>query len=273
MDWNALLGGAGRGQVSPKKRTKSASVSAVRKVQIEVGSVTAIVMFKKVKNLRMTIRPPHGDVLISAPTRMTLAPIRAFVESRIDWIKQHQSEIRSRKYPKPIEYESGDAIFVWGHAYSLVVLPQKGKPRVELTDSELLLSIRPSSTALQKEKAIQAWIKELLVEAIGSLLQEWEPKMNVKAQSFSIRQMKTRWGSCNTRAHTIRFNTGLVKKPIECLEYVVVHELVHLLERSHNARFKGFMDRFLPEWRLVQKRLNQPLLDGTMGPAHGGNVD
>lgn len=273
MDWNALLGGAGSGRVSPKRRTKTAEASAVRKVQIDVGSVTAIVVFKKVKNLRMTIRPPLGEVLISAPTRMTLAPIRDFVESRIDWIKHHQAEIRSRKYPKPIQYESGDSIFVWGQAYSLVVLPQKGKPRVELTDSELLLNIRPSSTTLQKEKAIQAWIKELFVEAIDSLMQEWEPKMNVKAQSFSIRQMKTRWGSCNTRAHTIRFNTELVKKPIECLEYVVVHELVHLLERSHNARFKGFMDKFLPEWRTVQKRLNQPLVDGSMGPTNGANVD
>ncbi len=273
MDWNALLGGSGAKKPPPMSRTKSTAPSKTRRVQIQVGSVSALVVFKKVKNLRLTIRPPQGDIHISAPIRMTLAPIRAFVEYRMDWIEQHQTEIRSRTYPQPIQYESGDSILVWGQSYQLVVVEKRGRASVSLTDSELILTIRSTATSLHREKAVQKWLREVLSEAIESLLQEWEPVMKVKSQSYSIRQMKTRWGSCNTRAHTIRFNTELVKKPIECLEYVVVHELVHLLERSHNARFKAFMDQFLPQWRLIQKRLNQPLSDGTMGPESGGRVD
>jgi predicted metal-dependent hydrolase len=270
MDWNALLGGATTKREDAKLKKP---VIQPRTSQIQVGNVSATIVFKKVKNLRLTIRPPLGEVRISAPIRMTIAPIRAFVESKLDWIEQHQLEIRSRKCAPPIQYVTGDVIFIWGQSFRLDVIEKTGKPSVQLSSADLTLTAGPNSSLKQRESAVQSWLRDVFIEAISSLLLEWEAKMNVKAESFSVRQMRTRWGSCNTQRHTIRFNTELVKRPIECLEYVVVHELVHLLERSHNARFKGFMDVFLPDWRDVQKRLNQPLFDGMVDSFMGQGVD
>jgi predicted metal-dependent hydrolase len=224
---------------------------------IDVGDIAVNVVRKNIKNVHLSVCPPSGNVQISAPLRMNLDTIRVFVISKLDWIKKHQQKIHNQVREPPREYIDRESHYLWGNRYLLNLLEIDAPPQLELHHDLLLLQVRPGSDTRKKRDIVDEFYHQQIAAAIPPLIDKWERLMGVSVTSFSIRKMKTKWGSCTPSLGTIRFNLELAKKPAECLEYVVVHELVHLLEPSHNYRFVAFMDSFLPKWRFYQAELNR----------------
>ncbi len=229
--------------------------------RLDLGGITVDVVFKDIKHVYLSIYPPTGRVRISAPWRMSLDTIRVFAISRLDWIKRHQEKLRTQERETPRAYLDRESHYVWGKRYLLRVVEENAAPRVALEHSEMILTVRPGrSPGAAREAIVARWYREQIKAALAELIPKWEPLIGVEAERVSVRRMKTRWGSCSPRGHSVRFNTELATKPGECLEYVVVHELVHLIERSHNQRFTALMDEHMPHWRQIRKRLNtEPL--------------
>jgi predicted metal-dependent hydrolase len=226
-------------------------------LRIELGDLTIDVALKDIKNVHLSVHPPAGHVRISAPRRMSLDTIRVFAISKLDWIRQQQAKLREQERETPREYVERESHYVWGKRYLLTVTESDAPPAIELKHSRLLLRIRPGTGEEKRQALVEAWYREQLKEAVPPLLERWQPRLGVQAERWFVQRMKTRWGSCNHEARTIRLNTELAKKPAECLEYIVIHELVHLLEPTHNARFIALMDRFLPKWQLHRQILNR----------------
>ena len=224
---------------------------------IDLGGIAVEVVKKDIKNVHLSVHPPTGRVRISAPERMSLDTIRVFAVSKLGWIKQQQRKLREQERETPREYLDRESHYVWGKRYLLKLVAHDAAPRVELKHRTLLLRVRPGSDVATREAVLYAWYREQLKEAIPPLIAKWEPLMGVRVERFFVQRMKTRWGSCNPGAGTIRLNAELAKKPSECLAYIVVHEMVHLLEPTHNARFVSLMDRFLPKWTFYRDILNQ----------------
>ena len=226
-------------------------------LRIELGEITADVILKDIKNVHLSVYPPAGKVRISAPKRMSLDTIRVFAISKLDWIKQQQTKLREQERETPRDYVDRESHYVWGKRYLLTVTESDRPPLIELKHSRMLLRVRPGMAEEKREALFEAWYRRQLREAVPPLLARWQPLLGVEAERWFVQRMKTKWGSCNHGARTIRLNTELAKKPSECLEYIVVHELVHLLEPTHNARFIALMDRFMPKWQFYREVLNR----------------
>jgi predicted metal-dependent hydrolase len=225
---------------------------------IDIAGVSVRVTRKRIKTLRLTVHSPDGDVRVSAPLSVPTETIRSFVESRLDWVERHRARIRAAPKPADFDYVSGEQLPFDGRTYPLLVVHQSGRPRVTLRDGELLvMAIPPDADRSQRERTLHAWYRAHLEAVVPPMIAAWEPRLGVSLAEWRIRRMKTRWGTCSIRARRIWLNLDLATKPRDCLEYLIVHELVHLLEPSHNARFKALMDRYLPNWRELRKRLNQ----------------
>ena len=224
--------------------------------QIQLDDVVVDVVHKKVKYLRLSVHPPIGQVRISAPLRMGAETIRRFVASKRDWIRQQQEKLQSRQPHVPCAYLDDEIHMVWGRECVLKVVATDGRPFVELADQTLLLHIHSEASVVEKEELVRVWHRRLLQATAPALVARWEPILRVAVAQVSVRHMTTRWGSCTPRARRIRLSTELAKKPPACLEYVVVHEMVHLLEASHNRRFARLMDQFMPTWRRHRRELN-----------------
>lgn len=212
---------------------------------------------RKIKNLYLHVRSP--DVIhISAPMRMSLADIHAFIDSKAKWIKKQQAKLVRQAQEPVLEktYCDEELHYVYGKPYRLKVVAHTLKPIVYLTDEYLHLYVHPTADVRKKQAILELWYSEQLKIKTSELVRVWQVKMNVSVKQIKIRKMKTRWGSCSPHAQSIRINFGLVKKSVECLEYIVIHELTHLLEPSHNKRFVRLMDTFLPDWRERRKTLN-----------------
>ncbi len=205
--------------------------------QIDVGGITVDVVFKKIKNVHLSVHPPTGRVRISAPERMKLDTIRVYAISKIDWIKKHQKKFREQERETRREYLDRESHYVWGRRYLLKVKEENQTPSVELKHNQMILTVRPGATMEKREAVVTAWYREQVRDAVAPLIAKWEPVLGVKVDRCIVQQMKTKWGSCTPGKHHIRLNVELAKKPRECLEYVLVHEMVHLLEPSHNATF------------------------------------
>jgi predicted metal-dependent hydrolase len=225
--------------------------------QLKLGDITIDVMLKDIKNVHLSVYPPAGRVRISAPKRMKLDIVRVYAISKLGWIKQQQKRIRLQEREAPREYLDRESHYVWGKRYLLKTLEEMGPPSVDLKHSTMVLRIRPTSNREQRDAAISQWYREQIKAAASRLIPKWEPLIGVSVERFFVQHMKTRWGSCNEFTSSIRLNTDLAKKPRECLEYIVVHEMVHLLEPTHNANFVSLMDRFMPQWRLRREQLNE----------------
>lgn len=223
---------------------------------ISLGSFTAEVTLKDIKNIHLSVYPPHGNVRIAAPLRMDLDTIRVFAISKLAWIKQQQKKMREQERETPREHLARESHYLWGQRYLLQVHEKDAVPQVWLKQKKLYLQIRPGSTPKKKADLIAEWYREQIRQKVPPLLAKWEPLLNVKVNRYYVRHMKTKWGSCNPAAQSIRLNTELAKKPLECLEYIVVHELVHLHERSHNRRFVALMDHYMPKWQYYRDMLN-----------------
>lgn len=226
--------------------------------KLTVNNVTIELERKKIKNMYLRILPPDGRIAVSAPMRMSEEEIKDFVKSKILWIRKHQNKIMQKQeaLPKNINYTTGDKVTIWGITYDLIISSNPSQAKVMQTENELILNIKSDSTAAQREALLNKYYRRLLEQELPFYIRKWESIIGVEVNSWNIRNMKTRWGSCHVLKKNICFNLQLAKKPKECLEYVVVHELVHLLEKSHNHIFKSYMDSFLPEWREIKRRLN-----------------
>lgn len=224
--------------------------------KMQLGDIEADVVFKKIKNIHLSVYPPTGRVRIAAPARMSLERVRIFAISKLAWIKKQQKRIQDQPRETPREFVDRESHFVWGKRYLMQLIEADEPASVDLTHKWMTLTVRPGTDLAKRRAIVDAWYRELVKKALPELIAKWEPLMGVKVKRFYVRHMKTRWGSCTPARQSIRLNTDLGKKPPECLEYVVVHEMVHLLEPSHNKRFKALMDHFMPNWRHCQEKLN-----------------
>jgi len=223
---------------------------------ITVQDIEAVVVRKPIRHLRITVHPPGGLVRVSAPLLMSAAAIRAYIADKLPWIRRHQERFRSVERLSARNMESGETVFWLGRPYCMEVRERGRGIGARLSGPDTLeLYAPPGADADRRRKILDGWYRERLREEIPPLLAKWEAALGVQAADWGVKRMKTRWGTCNVRARRVWLNLELAKKPVECLEYVIVHELVHLLERSHNQRFKGLMDRFLPDWRRCRDTL------------------
>ena len=225
--------------------------------QLNLGGLTVDVALKNIKNVHLSVHPPTGKVRISAPERMKLDTIRVFAISKLDWIRRQQAALRAQEREAPRDFVERESHYVWGKRYLLTVDEREAPPTIELTHNRLVLGIRPETGTARRDELVEEWYRAQIRAAVPQLLVRWQPLLGVELERFFVQRMKTKWGSCNHQARTVRLNTELAKKPVECLEYIVVHELVHLLEPTHNARFVALMDRFMPRWTHHRRVLNR----------------
>lgn len=224
---------------------------------ISLGAFSATVVRKAIKNIHLSVYPPDGQVRISAPLSMELDTIRVFALSRLVWIKQQQAKLRGQQREPEREFLNRESHYFRGKRYLLQTIEQDAAPRIDLQHSTLVMYVRPHTDAARQRAILDDWYRQQLKLALPPLIAQWEQRMKVKVNTFGIKKMKTRWGTCNPQAGRIWLNLELAKKPPECLEYIVVHEMTHLLEPSHNARFVALMDEFMPKWQFHRDELNR----------------
>ena len=225
--------------------------------QFNLGEIAVDVVMKDIKNIRLSVYPPTGRVRISAPLRMKLDTIRVYAITKLGWIKSQQQKLRTQERETPREYLERESHYVWGKRYLLKIEEQDAAPGIELKHNKMILRIRPATSQEKKQEILEAWYREQLKAALPLLIAKWELLMGVKVGQFFVQKMRTKWGGCSRDTGNIRLNTDLAKKPPECLEYIVVHELAHLLEPTHNARFIALMDQFMPKWKFYKDQLNR----------------
>lgn len=225
-------------------------------MNIKIGEIAITLERKKIKNMYLKVRPPKGEVLICAPETMNIEMIRAFAIKKLSWIKKQQKTIQSQVREIPRDYTEKESHYLWGERYLLKIIESHQPPRIKLDYKTILLQIPPNTDLQKKEAIISQWYRQQLKQAIPPLIEKWQPLMGVRVNKFFVQQMKTKWGSCNVTQGNIRLNTELAKKPKLCLEYVVVHEMTHLLEANHSKKFIALMDYFMPQWREYQQILN-----------------
>ena len=223
--------------------------------RLTVSGIEIEVTRKAIKNLYVKVSKRSGRVRISCPNRVSEQELVRFVLSRLDWIKKKKLEAQKVKQPEEYNFISGEEHYFKGKGYELTVIEGKGKSGAEIDGNSILLKVKPDSSKEKKEKVLDTFYRAELKSVIPNLIEKWEPVMKVKVKEFGVKKMRTRWGTCNIKARRIWLSLELAKKSPGCLEAVVVHEMVHLLERRHNARFYGLMDKFFPEWRKFEGEL------------------
>ncbi len=225
--------------------------------QLKLGEISDEVVKKDIKNVHLSVYPPDGRVRIAAPSRMSLDTIRLFAISRLGWIKQQQKELREQERETARENLDRESHFLWGKRYLLQVMESEEPPSIELKHSRIWFRIRPGTPAWRKQEIMEEWYRERIKQAASPLIAQWEATLGVKVEKVFVQRMKTRWGSCNAQTGNVRLNTELAKKPPECLEYIIVHEMTHLLEPTHKPRFIALLDRVLPKWQFYRDLLNR----------------
>lgn len=225
--------------------------------QIIINDIEIEVIKKKIKNIRFSVHPPDGRVRLAVPDKMDDAAIKNFALSKLPWIEKQKSKFLLQDKQLENEFISGEEHLFLGNKYLLNVLDTSGKQYVELdNEKKLYLYVKSNSTIEKREQIMNEWYRGQLKTLIPGYIEKWEPLMGVKVEEWGVKLMKTRWGSCNTKVKRIWINLELAKKNPRCLEYIIVHEMVHLLERGHNAKFYAYMDKFLPNWKNIKAELN-----------------
>lgn len=225
--------------------------------RLEIGDIAADVEFKDIKNVHLSVLPPAGRVRISAPSHMKLDTVRVFAISKLAWIKRQQKQLQAQERETPRQYVDRESHYLWGKRYLLAVVETDAPPRVAKAHSKLTLHVRPGASTEQRAASMAQWHRDEIKAVARPMIDKWSARMGVTVEKLHVQRMKTKWGSCNPANRAIRLNSELAKKPKACLEYIVVHELAHLLEPTHNARFLAIMDRFMPEWQIRRDQLNQ----------------
>ncbi len=224
---------------------------------IQLGEISVMLARKAVKHAHLSVHPPHGRVTLVAPLETRLEVARAFAISKLAWIKQQQLNFKNQSREAPRKLVTRETHFLWGRRYLLQVRNEEKKPSVEIDHRRIVLTARLGADAATREVVLHQWHKGLLHEAVPALIRKWERRIGVKVNGYFLQRMKTKWGSCNHSAGTIRLNTELVKKPKDLLEYVVVHEMLHLLIPTHNEKFVALLDKHWPGWREARAELNE----------------
>jgi len=224
---------------------------------IQLGEIAIALRRKDVKHVHLSVHPPSGRVTLVAPKGTRPEVARAYAVSKLGWIRDQQTRLRGQARETPRQFVERESHYLWGRRYLLSVKREEAKPSVRLSHRAITLTVRPGSCLAKREAVMHAWHKALLHEAVPKLIRTWEPKLGVEVGGYFLQRMKTKWGGCNHRARNIRLNTELVKKPKDLLEYVVVHEMVHLIEPIHTERFLALMSKHYPAWREARAELNE----------------
>lgn len=227
------------------------------KHQITVNDITVEVVRKAIKNLHLGVYPPHGRVRVAAPLAVSDDAVRLAVIGKLAWIKRQQAKFEAQPRQSRREMVRGESHYFLGQRYRLRVIEHHAAGKVVLRNASIDLYIRPETSADQREQVLHRWYRKQLKALVPSLLEKWQLVLGVDVADWGIKKMKTKWGACTIGARRIWINLELAKKPVQCLEYIIVHELLHLLERHHNERFQKLMDQFMPQWRLHREELNR----------------
>lgn len=222
------------------------------------SNLSVDVVSKDIKNMHLAVYPPTGRVRIAAPLNVNDEAVKLFAISKIAWIRKHQRNFVAQVRQSPRKYKQRESHYFQGKRYLLRVTEKEASPKVELkTKTYIDLFVRPNSTTEQRHSVINEWYRTQLKKLIPGLIDKWENKLGVKVSDWQVKQMKTKWGTCNIEEKRIWLNLELAKKPIHCLEYIIVHEMLHLLERHHNEKFQYYMESFLPNWKQIKNELNE----------------
>lgn len=224
---------------------------------IRIGDLVIDLTRKDVKHVHLSVHPPHGRVTLVAPSKTRLDVARAYAVSKISWIRNQQTKLREQARETPRQFVERESHFLWGRRYLLTVVERDAKPSVTHDHRRITLSVRPGSDQAKREAVMNQWQRSLLHGVVPALIRKWEPKLGVNVEAYFLQRMKTKWGSCNHKAGHIRLNTELVKKPKDLIEYVVVHEMVHLVEPTHSERFVALLSKHFPSWREARAELNE----------------
>src|SRR5437868_569393 len=224
---------------------------------IQIGGLSIAVTKKDIKHVHLSVHPPDGRVTLSAPTVTRLDVARAYAVSKLGWIREQQQKLRNQARETPRRFVTRESHYLWGRRYLLTVAHADAKPCVRLDHKRITLTVRPGSSAEKRAEVMHEWHKTLLHEVVPPLVKKWEAKLGVQVKSYFLQRMKTKWGGCNHRAGHIRLNTELVKKPKDLLEYIIVHEMAHLLEPKHSESFTALLDKHYPTWREARAELNE----------------
>jgi len=224
---------------------------------MEVGSLKIKVVKKDIKNIHLSVYPPDGSVRLATPGNVKDDTLRLFVVSKIGWIRKQQRRFQRQEREGMKEYVARESHYFLGRRYLLKVLEKNTVPAVSLSNKFIVLQVRPDTTPAKRQEILEKWYRKQLKEVISPLVEQWEKKIGVRSDSWSIRKMRTKWGACNTDTKRLSFNLELIKKPIECIEFVVVHELVHLKYRLHDERFYSLLQRYCPRWKVAQSHLKR----------------
>ena len=229
---------------------------------ITIDGFTVDVTLKRMKYMHLRVHPPDGRIQVSAPNRTTLRVIQDFVRSKRDWILRQRKTVAEQAANRSATFENDEIHYVWGKPLRLQIIESPDTCGMEPTSDRLLMHVLPGTNRLRRKTMLDKWHTEQLARALPGLIKKWEPLIGVSVARVSVRPMKTRWGSCSIKSRRIRINTELAKRPPECLEYIIVHEMVHLLEPSHNKRFAALMNGFMPDWKNYRTLLNRfPISD------------
>jgi predicted metal-dependent hydrolase len=224
---------------------------------LKLGNIEIEVEQKDIKNIHLSVYPPDGRVRIAAPEKMDLDTIRVFAISKLQWIKTQQETLLRQEREPEREYLERESHYFFGKRYLLKIKEVNAPPKVEIDHKYIHLYIRPETGIAKRADIINEWYRTRLKQIVPDLISKWEEVIGVTSNEFAIKKMRTKWGTCNPEAKRIWLNLELAKKPKECLEYIIVHELVHLLEPTHNQRFLKLMDHFMPKWKHHRDELNR----------------
>ena len=224
---------------------------------IELGELRISVTRKDVKNVHLSVYPPDGRVTLVAPSATRLDVARAYAISKLGWIRNQQRQFAEQSRETAREFIERESHYLWGRRYLLTIKYADVKPTVKLDHKRITLTVRPGSDFAKRTRVMHEWHKSLLHEAVPALIEKWQPRLNVEVNRYFLQRMKTKWGACNHRDGNIRLNTELVKKPKDLLDYVVVHEMAHLIEPTHSDRFVALLDQHYPTWREARAELNE----------------
>lgn len=225
--------------------------------QIVVNQMPVEIVRKDITNLHLGVYPPVGRIRVSAPLHLSDSAVRLAVIGKLGWIKRQRSRFVAQTRETAREWVSGESHYYFGRRYRLRVIEQEGRPEVRIaTQTRMELRVRPGAIPTEREQLLQRWYRRNLRAEAAPLVEKWRKKLNLPPVTFQIKRMKTKWCTCNIEARRIWLNLELAKKPRPCLEYIIVHELIHLLERHHNNRFQKLMDKALPPWRTYLDELN-----------------
>ena len=230
-------------------------------MNVLISDIQIEIIKKDIKNMHLSVLPPDGKVRVSAPNNLSDESIIMFVKTKLGWIKKQQEKFELQPRQSEREYVSGETIYVWGHQYFLQVEYNQKKNSLVLVGNKAILSVRKESTAKQREKFVNEWYRSLLKTEVEKYLPKWEAITGLYCDSWQSKYMTTKWGTCNTSTRKIWLNLQLAKKPIECLEYVILHELAHLKVKNHGPDFVAILDWHMPYWRECKKMLNDSKLD------------